>query len=353
MCPECNFSECNAVLMLSKVNTLIVEHSSNIKRNLLQWIEKNSYENFIRQKANGLDLSAVIPVDGVPIPINLGYDMSEAKYNELQGLIREGKISTFSQEEADKIIQKNVDPIIYDHWLKCMNGMMKLCSSSGIHHQVAETKEELIITIWYVPINEHDPYPKVENFFISAGAGECLSGCLKKGKKISNEHVIIIKKNVSKEGTVMIDTDKGSIIVPLKAKPVISEEVKQKSIPQIENYIKEKLEIQKIPLGEKGYVKVEELTARETIVNFKIKLHFEFKIPSIVINLPPPLHDIETQEILVNEDYYFQDWLNIDNSNSFENREVCPNIQFSEKITSEKKFCIPLKDIATIILSNT
>lgn len=217
MSSVCSFQECHAVLKYSKANIFILDEKLDMTHNFLTWIEKTSYEEYIKQQANGLGVSVNIPIVDLPVGINLDQNTSKSDYQRLQHYISEGKVSNFSHNEVKHIVSKMVDPEVYRQWGLCMDKMIQCTVDTGygLHHLVNYRGNEILIKIWYTPYNPTDPWPKFKTNMYVPPVAKCDHDCIYTTVVFDREITVIVNRITSGTGTVIINTDKGAIHVPI------------------------------------------------------------------------------------------------------------------------------------------
>ncbi|MFJ8369700.1 hypothetical protein ACIQ61_26110 [Bacillus cereus] len=233
MLEGCPFQECHSILIHSKANVFIVDQNKDMRENILTWIETTSYEEFKRQRENGLGIDVTIPIEGVPIPIGLNNNTSKEDYEKLQNYIKEGKVVQFSHSEASHIVSLNTDPEVYRQWGECMRKMIDCVKSSGygLHFEPTYSGKEIVIRIWYTPYNPEDPWPKIKTDMYVPPSAECVHDCLTTSTVFDRELTVVIRRTGSGNGTIIVNTDKGVVQVPLIPK------VEEVHLPQIQTAI--------------------------------------------------------------------------------------------------------------------
>lgn len=241
MYQDCSFEQCHQVLIHSKANILIIDQKKDMRENILMWIVKTSYEDFKKLESDGFGLDVVLPIEGVPVGLGLNSNTTEEEYKRLQQYINEGKVIQFSHEEASKIINKMVDPVVYKEWGNCMEGMIHCVESSryGLHHEETYRGNEITIRIWYSPYNPNDPWPKFMTDMYIPPVAKCMHDCIFSTTSFDREITVVINRIASGYGTVIINTDKGVVQVPLI--PDIPESFATMIISRIQEFVIERL----------------------------------------------------------------------------------------------------------------
>lgn len=241
MAAECTFKECHAILKHTKANVLIIDQKKDIKENFLSWIIKTSYSEFQNQQENSFGLDVVIPIEGVPIPFGLNSSTSEEDYERLQQYIQEGRVVNFSHNEAKLIVSRMVDPEVYRKWGMCMDRMIECVSESnyGLHYEANYRQNEIMIRIWYVPFNPHDPWPKIKSNMYVPSVAKCMHDCIDTSTVFDRELTVVINRVSSGDGTIIVNTDKGSVQVPIV--PLIEEIHETEIQSAIEEFIIQRL----------------------------------------------------------------------------------------------------------------
>ncbi|PFK46718.1 hypothetical protein COJ23_22195 [Priestia megaterium] len=231
---QCNFKECHKILTESKANILIIDENLDARSNILMWIERTTYEEYKNYRDNGFNLEAEFPIEEIPVGVKLGSNTTKDDYEKLQTYIKEGRVGSFSHSEANHIISKFVPENVYDNWLSCMNTMLECVKSQsyGLHNEITYRESEVIIKIWYTPYNPNDSWPKISTNIYFPSIGKCSHDCLKKGDMIDREVTLIFNRESEGNGTIAINTDKGSISIP------VVPEIDRNTIPLIQQEIK-------------------------------------------------------------------------------------------------------------------
>ncbi|TKH92314.1 hypothetical protein FC691_30925 [Bacillus cereus] len=221
MADLCRYEECHSILRHSRADEIISNQSSSINDNLLSWIETTTYDQYAKSQQEGLRLDVIIPVeDGSPIPLGFGHTTDKKKYETLQEHIRSGRALSISRKQAGGFISRIIPSNVYDNWLKCMETMISSCSSkppeSGIQQYLDYINaSETLATINYVPINSEDSWPTLIEDPYVPDIVEWKAGILKKGDTINNRIALSFVRVKPGNGTVLINTNKGPIQIPI------------------------------------------------------------------------------------------------------------------------------------------
>ncbi|MPY20055.1 hypothetical protein [Paenibacillus glucanolyticus] len=284
MFQECSFEQCHQVLIHSKANILIIDQKKDMRENILMWIVKTSYEDFKKLESDGFGLDAAFPVEGVPIDIGLNSKTTEEEYTRLQQYINEGKVIQFSHEEASRIISKIVDPSVYKVWGECMEGMIHCVENSavGLHYDATYRGHEIIIRMWYFQFNPQDPWPKFKNDMYVPPMAKCVHDCIKTTTPFDREITTVINRISSGYGTVIINTDKGAVQVPLI--PVIRDVYSVEITSRITEFIIERLKHSganlephrpsegTITFLDRATIEINNFSAKNGLIKFKLDL---------------------------------------------------------------------------------
>ncbi|MEC2872574.1 hypothetical protein ACIQHV_30785 [Bacillus bombysepticus] len=240
MSEECSFKECHSILIHSKANVLIVNENKDMRENILTWIETTSYEEFKRQRENGLGIDVIIP-------IGLNNNTSKEDYERLQNYIKEGKVIQFSHSEASHIVSMNTDPEVYRQWGECMSKMIDCVKNSGygLHCEPTYRGNEIVIRIWYTPYNPEDPWPKIKTDMYVPTNAECVHDCLTTSTVFDRELTVVIIRTGSGNGTIIVNTDKGVVQVPLLPK------IEEDHLPQIQTALEQHMMKRLVEAGAK------------------------------------------------------------------------------------------------------
>ncbi|HFF1840458.1 hypothetical protein P4K54_23750 [Bacillus cereus] len=245
-----SYEHCHEALKNSKLTTFISNKFLSLQWNLLHWLETHTYEEFKTKKNDGINFDIPIPIDGFPVPFNLNADFSEEQYKSLQEKIHEGKIEKIDETSFEQFILQFEPKHVYDTWLTCMLAMIQQSSKGRLNHSVSIQGKEIIVTLSYYPVNANDSYPIVEAFHISDNL-TCKMGCLVNGFQINNDHAIVLEKINDEVGSIVIDTDKEVLQIPINAskpsepkppepKPIeITESEKEAAILGLKKYVED------------------------------------------------------------------------------------------------------------------
>ncbi|PTC10763.1 hypothetical protein [Bacillus wiedmannii] len=381
----CDFKQCHKVLKNAKLNTFFSNKSRSLQWNLLQWLEKTTYEEIKHLKDSGFSFGVTIPIYNVPIPFNLDADFSEEEYKNLQEFIRQGKIETLAISSLDQFILQFESPEVYKAWSNCITAMINSCQR-GLYHSVEVNEQDIIITIGYTPINNTDPYPIIDNLYTSDNF-ECKTGCFSKGFQLNNEHVIVVRKKNEESGTIVIDTDKGTVTVPVQSKPAppptpptpptpppieITEEEKKLVVMALKLHIEENYKkileqnhksFDPVPDGflfanisHSGHcfpkvehtivkIQVDRFETNNTIISFEVSLNSEKETLCIRNRLPPgPSRSNSSQRRVISKLF------DLNKKETFEKQNVNFDLNGVTEYFSIDNFSVSLEDISNLIL---
>lgn len=218
------------------LDEIIKDEKFSFQSNLHQWFKAMTFEEYKRIKTLFAELGVDFFVEYVPVGGSGSGNTTEEEYKQFKKYLEEGKISNLSNEQVFSLVKKTISKEVMDAYKHCITNKTSACINEpnepnepsdpidpdpkyGLNHKIKKNGSYTSLVIWYVPFNAQDPWPIVENFFVSESA-KCLSGCLKKGEKLNSEHVIILEKIDSKEATVSIDFDKASVVIFLETDKV-------------------------------------------------------------------------------------------------------------------------------------
>lgn len=171
----------------------------------------------------------------MPVGGGASGETTEEEYRNFQRAVNEGRISKLSDQQVYTLVSKAISPEVMSAYKFCVAKKTEACTHNppdpvnrpnpapeptegpnyGINYRVKQIGTYINVTIWYVPYNETDSWPIVENFYVSESV-KCLSGCLKEKTKLDSEHVIVLERVDPKEATIVIDFDKTSVTIQLE-----------------------------------------------------------------------------------------------------------------------------------------
>lgn len=368
MTSVCDYEACNKPLLTR--DTIISNISQSVRWNLLEWLQKVSYNEIQQRKSKGQKFGITIPIKGVPVGFNLDENFSDEDFKKLQEYIKSGRVEYFSDEMLDTFVSHMFNEEAYKAWSTCMQNMINTCGTGLQLMQVKYDGNDTIIRIRYVPEKMGDPYPIVkEDLFVPQNA-KCQAGCLKKGDELTDEHLVLITRNNDEQGTIILLTDRGDIQVSLKkeeeAPPptpqptpqppqppptppiLISEGEKQEAMRMLYRFIFDKYHEQYDNLGPGGIIKVEEFNTDGSKVQLKILFHYVREC--IRFDGRPS----RTRRAI---DSYMEGTIDLADLDSLENTDASVTIQipaclgFPHRPREERTLYIPWRRIAEEILS--
>lgn len=345
---SCDYTACNPVL-LTGPDVIISDSSKSLHWNVLEWLKNNTYSEIQQRKANGFKFGFTIPIEGVPTPFDLDSNFSEEDFNRLQSAIQSGRIEYFSDDVLQHFVSKIYNPDIYQTWSECIQGMIKTCSN-GLQTNIKYNGNQIVITLRYVPINDQDTFPIVENFYVPPNA-TCNTGCLSIGDTIGNEHLILITRNNDEQSMAIIDTNKGGESIQLKKaeppppppsqppsqphKPHISESERREAIQKVYEFVINKWIQTNGNLGPGGIIRVETFEAEGSKVHFKILVHYVFSF----MGIPKPVDD------------YMEETIDLADLNPLNDRDISVYFHSDIDPAFDKNLYISLRDLAEVILA--
>lgn len=359
MSNQCDFNECHKILTETRANTLIINRNLDAKSNIFLWIQKYSYEEYKSFRDNGLNLEAQFPIKEVPIGVNLDSSTTKEDYEKLQTYINEGQIREFSNSEAMQIISSVLPEDISKNWLSCMNKMADciITMGYGLHHEIVRNESEIIVKLQYRPYNPDDPWPVVvEDIYMPSGV-TCGHDCLKKGETINREVTAIFNRESGKTGTIVINTDKGSILVPIVPKIDGNSNINIQT--EIKKFVQEILIVRgakfdevKIPAAPKEHemyyhfenatVEIENFIATGTVLKCRVVMKRPINVYSYTYHTTKSLSTGEEKE-----------WWDEDVNKSSIECEINIDIDFSSLDLENVIFCAtPQKTLQTVLKIN-
>ncbi|MGV2967251.1 hypothetical protein [Paenibacillus sp. AGC30] len=218
--PECDYTQCHAILRETKADTFIMETKHSFKDNFYKWIKNTSYEEYMRNVSNGLGIDVAIPIEGVDTSLGLNSSTTKETYERIQKAIEENTIRNISEEDAKRIVISNTNEQVYKAWSDCMQSMISRCevdppSPPGTLQlkKLQRKGNEIYITLQSL-VYPGDSEVVVENFYVPS-MFSCLTGCFKNGDHIKGEHSIVLERLREGEGNVVIDTSRNTLEIPI------------------------------------------------------------------------------------------------------------------------------------------
>jgi len=152
--------------------------------------------------------SITIPVEGVPV--TLGMDFSEDKYNEFKSKLLQvtelSITSSFYQTSFSSIPNANLYEA-YNECVRIKNDVSKTGFIQGIN---VETEDVVVFTIYYRPQAPGDRMPIVQSFNVQP-EGSVLSGGLAVGQRLNSYSILVTtKRDEEKDIVLSLKTDRGS-----------------------------------------------------------------------------------------------------------------------------------------------
>lgn len=231
---DCDFRQCNEMLKsIPVLNEIIKNNTSNFESNLHEWFKKITFEEYKRIKTFFAELGVDFFVEYIPVGGSGSGNTTEDEFKQFQQYVEEGKITKLRNDQVLTLVEKSISKEVMNAYKYCIEKKTEACIAEpvnpvdpvdpvdpiepdyGIKFQKTKNGSYINIAIWYVPYNESDPWPIVEDFFVSESA-KCLTGCLKNGEKLKSEHVVVLEKIDPKEATVTIKFNKGTIVISLE-----------------------------------------------------------------------------------------------------------------------------------------
>ncbi|EEM92191.1 hypothetical protein bthur0013_64840 [Bacillus thuringiensis IBL 200] len=222
--------ECNQILSGGIMNTIIRNESESITTNLIKWFESSKFEDVQKAKDRGFKFKFTVPIQGVPVPFDLGGADAEQQFNRLKEHIARGEVEQMSMTKTTNFVQENVSEELVKAWERTMAKVLNHCSivfdppqpqpnpqpnpqpqpnpgpHYGLNYEINQSDDRAIIRVFYNKTNASDSYPIVESFRIIGG--ELLDGALEPGTIIDNEKIITVRQTSNQEVLVLLSTDK-------------------------------------------------------------------------------------------------------------------------------------------------
>ncbi|WIG48763.1 hypothetical protein QPL78_09755 [Bacillus halotolerans] len=233
---DCDFRDCNDFIKsIPIINEITQSTQLNFQSSLHEWFKSMSFEDYKKIKTFFADLEVDFFVEFMPVGGGASGETTEEEYRNFQRAVNEGRISKLSDQQVYTLVSKAISPEVMSAYKFCVAKKTEACTHNppdpvnrpnpapeptegpnyGINYRVKQIGTYINVTIWYVPYNETDSWPIVENFYVSESV-KCLSGCLKEKTKLDSEHVIVLERVDPKEATIVIDFDKTSVTIQLE-----------------------------------------------------------------------------------------------------------------------------------------
>lgn len=223
---DCDFKDCNQMLKsIPVINEYIWNEKLDFQSNLHEWFNRITFDEYKKIKKLFAELGVDFVYSYVPVGGSGSYETSEEEFQKFQEDLRQGKIEKLSNNKVFSLIQKVVSKEVLDAYKHCITKKTETCIADkpveiekpkyGLGYKIDEQGPETVITLWYVPYNNEDSFPIVDSIYIPDFL-DCKTGCLKNGDVLKSEHSIVIKALRHGTGIILIDTNKGTISVPIK-----------------------------------------------------------------------------------------------------------------------------------------
>jgi LEA14-like dessication related protein len=233
-----DYSHCQQILLNSKADIFITDKSKSIYENLYSWIESTSYEEYKKQRSDGIGIDITIPIDDIPLGQSLNSNTTKDEYTNIQKAIREGKVKGLDINDQMNVIKSITNPEVYKAWSECIksvDGDPVIESDKIKIKKIIINSDEIIIILKF--ISEYpENSPIVQDIYIP-NCVTCVSGQLKIGDTIKGEHTMIFKRNSYGQGSFSLDTTYNSLIIPLI--PTLTSSLIERIEPEIEKYVNE------------------------------------------------------------------------------------------------------------------
>jgi hypothetical protein len=122
-------SQCDAILKNGVFNTIITNTNLSTADSLYEWLKSTDYGTLQNAQNDGLNIG--LPIQGVPI--NVSATISNTEFQNWHKAVDQGQSRTFTQEEANTIVQKSASPLILKAWTDCINHTIP---TTGLNHYV-------------------------------------------------------------------------------------------------------------------------------------------------------------------------------------------------------------------------
>ncbi|WP_139489096.1 hypothetical protein [Brevibacillus dissolubilis] len=224
--------ECNDLLEHGIFNTIISHRDQSLSSNIINWFENLSYEEYQKMKKDGFDIGITFLAEGVPLPFNLGGDMSRDDYKKFQEYLKSGRVQQLSTKDLRNFVSHYLDENAVEAWSTCMQNRPRPVIPVppapapgnnpgdnpddkpepvaepvyGLQSKLEVVGDSLIFSTWYNPLNENDPYPTVVSFQVS---GATYQEAFSQGDQIGTFTSVLLTRGGSQEVVVILQTDKG------------------------------------------------------------------------------------------------------------------------------------------------
>ena len=195
---------CNAVLAGGVFNSILTSSTASFTENLTQWLRTTTYEEFNAKRSAGLTLNI------------FGYPESgswdETTFHKFQSDLNSGVLHSITAAQAAQTIQLSASPEILNAWLACIRG------SGGLSGSYTDNGSAVVVTVQYAPNGTEDR--ATVTAFSVAGAS-VAGGGLGVGDTIpaAGRAVLLQWADTLAPVTVVVNTDRGTLIESVPAKP--------------------------------------------------------------------------------------------------------------------------------------
>lgn len=152
--------------------------------------------------------SVTVPVEG--IPVTLGMDFTEDKYNEFKSKILQVSELNISQNFYQTSFSTIPNTNLYDAYIECVRIKEDVSKTGFIQGQNVETEDVIVFAIYYRPQAPGDAMPVVQSFNVQP-EGNVISGGLTVGQMLNTFSILVTaKRDPEKDLVLSLVTNRGN-----------------------------------------------------------------------------------------------------------------------------------------------
>lgn len=151
--------------------------------------------------------SVTIPIEG--IPVSLGIDFTETKYNEFRSKILAVSELNISQNFYQTSFSSIPNVNLYQAFVECVRIKEDVSKTGFIQGMNIETEDVVVFNFYYRPQAPGDPMPVVSSFNVQP-EGSVISGALTVGQTLNSfSFVVTTKRDPEKDLVLSLQTNRG------------------------------------------------------------------------------------------------------------------------------------------------
>ena len=208
--------QCDEILAQGVFDTIVIDTSRSVASNLFEWLKSTTFQELQEKTSGGLNIG--FPIEG--IPIDIGIDFSEEEFEQWREAVDEGRVRSFTENEALQIVRQTASPEILDRWLECIRLTNPIGTGIVCRLLSDEDASTILYQAQFIPNSpvDADTIPRVEEFIVTGATS--VRG-IQEGDEIPfSGAVATITRNGRSEITINLDTEKGSCTRIIPAIPI-------------------------------------------------------------------------------------------------------------------------------------